>query len=167
MWDLWWTKWRWGGSSPNTSISPTNLHSTNCFTITIIYHLGLVQYASSGRSTKWTQSRLTKNNKKKNCEEQAVWERLEAPHTTLLSPLSFPSCVRLYGHHVLRGDYVWLTVRSRVASCKYDNEPCRSTGAENFMTSKAALIFNAPWNWFHQTADCKKASFLSVSLLTR
>jgi hypothetical protein len=29
MWDLWWTKWRWGRFSPSTSVSPANLHSTN------------------------------------------------------------------------------------------------------------------------------------------
>jgi hypothetical protein len=43
-------------------VSTENLHSTNCSTVTIIYHLGLVQQASSGRSTKWTQSHHTKNN---------------------------------------------------------------------------------------------------------
>jgi hypothetical protein len=43
MWDLWWTKWRWGRFSSSTSVSPANLHSTDCSTITIIYHLGLVQ----------------------------------------------------------------------------------------------------------------------------
>jgi hypothetical protein len=43
MWDLWWTKWRWGWFSPSTSVSPANLHSTNCSTITLIYHLGFVQ----------------------------------------------------------------------------------------------------------------------------
>jgi hypothetical protein len=42
-WDLWWTKWRWGGFSPSTSVSLANLHSTNCSTITLTYHLGLVQ----------------------------------------------------------------------------------------------------------------------------
>jgi hypothetical protein len=42
-WDLWWTKWCWGSFSPSTSVSPANLHSTNCFTITLTYHLGLVQ----------------------------------------------------------------------------------------------------------------------------
>jgi heme/copper-type cytochrome/quinol oxidase subunit 2 len=41
--DLWWTKWRWGRFSPSTSVSPANLHSTNCSTITLTYHLGLVQ----------------------------------------------------------------------------------------------------------------------------
>jgi hypothetical protein len=51
MWDLWWTKWRWGRFSPSTSVSPANLYSTNFSTITITYHPGLVQYASSGRST--------------------------------------------------------------------------------------------------------------------
>jgi hypothetical protein len=36
MWDLWWTKWRWGRFfPPNTSVSPANLHSTNFSTITI------------------------------------------------------------------------------------------------------------------------------------
>jgi hypothetical protein len=43
MWDLWWTKWRWGRFSPSTSVSPANLHSINCSTITLIYHLELVQ----------------------------------------------------------------------------------------------------------------------------
>jgi hypothetical protein len=47
MWDLWWTKWRWARFSPRTSLSPANLHSTNCSTIPMIYHLGLVQQASS------------------------------------------------------------------------------------------------------------------------
>jgi hypothetical protein len=32
-----------GQVSPSTSVSPANLHSTNYSTITIIYHLGLVQ----------------------------------------------------------------------------------------------------------------------------
>jgi hypothetical protein len=36
----------------DTSVSPANLHSTNFSTITITYHPGLVQQASSGRSTK-------------------------------------------------------------------------------------------------------------------
>jgi hypothetical protein len=26
MWDLWWTKWRWGRFSLSTSVSPANLH---------------------------------------------------------------------------------------------------------------------------------------------
>jgi hypothetical protein len=38
---LWWTKWRWGRFSPSTSVSPVNLHSTNCSTIILIYHLDL------------------------------------------------------------------------------------------------------------------------------
>jgi hypothetical protein len=42
-WDLWWTKWLWGRFSLSTSVSPANLHSTNCSTITLTYHLGLVQ----------------------------------------------------------------------------------------------------------------------------
>jgi hypothetical protein len=43
MWDLWWTKWRWGRFSPSTSVSPDSSHSTSCSTITLISHLGLVQ----------------------------------------------------------------------------------------------------------------------------
>jgi hypothetical protein len=43
MWDLWWTKWRWGSFSPSISVSSANIHSTNFSTINIIYHLGLVQ----------------------------------------------------------------------------------------------------------------------------
>jgi hypothetical protein len=43
MWDLWCTKWRWGRFSPSTSVPPANFHSTNCSTITLIYHLGFVQ----------------------------------------------------------------------------------------------------------------------------
>jgi hypothetical protein len=31
------------GFFPSTSVSPANLHSTNCSTITLTYHLGLVQ----------------------------------------------------------------------------------------------------------------------------
>jgi hypothetical protein len=46
MWDLWWTKWRWGGFSPSTLVSPANSHSTDCSTLIIIYHLGLVQKAN-------------------------------------------------------------------------------------------------------------------------
>jgi hypothetical protein len=30
MWDLWWTRWRWGRFSPSISVSPANFHSTNC-----------------------------------------------------------------------------------------------------------------------------------------
>jgi hypothetical protein len=37
MWDLCWTKWRWGRFSPSTSVSPANLYSTSCSTNTIIY----------------------------------------------------------------------------------------------------------------------------------
>jgi hypothetical protein len=51
MWDLWSTKWRWGRFSLSISVSPANLHSTNFSTITITYHLGLVQEVSIARST--------------------------------------------------------------------------------------------------------------------
>jgi hypothetical protein len=40
-WDLWWTKWRWGGFSPSTSVSPANLHSTK-FSIIIITRAGTI-----------------------------------------------------------------------------------------------------------------------------
>jgi hypothetical protein len=43
---LWWTKWRWDRFSPSASVSPANFS-----TITLTYHPGLVQQASSGRST--------------------------------------------------------------------------------------------------------------------
>jgi hypothetical protein len=45
MWDLWWTKGRWGRFAPSTSVSPANFYSTifSTVTITITYHLGLVQ----------------------------------------------------------------------------------------------------------------------------
>jgi hypothetical protein len=48
-WDLWWTKLYWGRFFPNTSVSPANPHSTDCFIfiiiiiIIIIYHPGLAQ----------------------------------------------------------------------------------------------------------------------------
>jgi hypothetical protein len=73
IWDLWWTKWHWGGFSPSTSVSPPNLYSTNCSTVTIIYHLGLVQWVNSDRSTKWIQSHPTKyNNKQSICTDCLV-----------------------------------------------------------------------------------------------
>jgi hypothetical protein len=64
MWNLWWIKWRWGRFSPSTSVSLANLYSTNFSTITITYHPGLVQEASSGLSTKRLSLTPTKNNKK-------------------------------------------------------------------------------------------------------
>jgi hypothetical protein len=54
-----------GQISSSTSVSPANLDSTNRSTITIIYHLGLVQETDSGCNTKWTQSHPTKNNNNK------------------------------------------------------------------------------------------------------
>jgi hypothetical protein len=47
MWDLWWTKWRWGRFSLSTSASPTNLHSTK-FSITITR-------GRCGQHAEWTQ----------------------------------------------------------------------------------------------------------------
>jgi hypothetical protein len=43
MWDFVVDKVALGQVSPSTSVSPADLYSTNCSTITIIYHLGLVQ----------------------------------------------------------------------------------------------------------------------------
>jgi hypothetical protein len=43
MWDLWWTKWRWVQVFSEYFDFPANHHSTNFSTITIVYHLGLVQ----------------------------------------------------------------------------------------------------------------------------
>jgi hypothetical protein len=62
MWDLWWTKWRWGRFSQSTSVSPPNLHSTNFSTITLTYHQVLVQQASSGRSTLSPTAQIKKKN---------------------------------------------------------------------------------------------------------
>jgi hypothetical protein len=45
MWDLWWPKEHFGKFSLSTSISLANHHSTDCSTITIIYHPGMVQQA--------------------------------------------------------------------------------------------------------------------------
>jgi hypothetical protein len=65
MWDLWWTKWRWGGFSPRTSVSLANLHSTK-FSIIIITR-GSYNRRISGRHAEWTQldSTPTKRIKKK------------------------------------------------------------------------------------------------------
>jgi hypothetical protein len=60
VWDLWWTKWLWNRFSPSTSVSPANLHSTNFSIIIITYHPGLVQQASSGRSTQSPTAQMEK-----------------------------------------------------------------------------------------------------------
>jgi hypothetical protein len=65
MWDLWWTKRRWDRFHPSTWVSIANFLFASFSTITIICHLGLVEQASSGRSTKWTQSHFINNNKLK------------------------------------------------------------------------------------------------------
>jgi hypothetical protein len=43
MWDLWWTKWRWGRFSRSTSISSANPHSTKFLYNHDHYHPWLVQ----------------------------------------------------------------------------------------------------------------------------
>jgi hypothetical protein len=54
MWDLWWTKCRWGRFSPSTSVSPANFHPTSCSTITVItwgwYNRPIVAALPSGLS---------------------------------------------------------------------------------------------------------------------
>jgi hypothetical protein len=44
VYNLWWTKRHWGRFSPNTFVSPVN-HFTDCSTLIIIHHPGLVLYA--------------------------------------------------------------------------------------------------------------------------
>jgi hypothetical protein len=60
---------------PRTSVSPANLHSTNFSTITITYHPGLVQKASSGRSTQSPTAQIKKNNntRKKSENKKCSW----------------------------------------------------------------------------------------------
>jgi hypothetical protein len=41
MWDLWWTKWHWGGFSKRTSAPLSYSHSSN--SSILIYHPGLVK----------------------------------------------------------------------------------------------------------------------------
>jgi hypothetical protein len=43
MWDLWRTKWHCGRFSRSISVSSANSHSTDCSTLTINQHPGLVQ----------------------------------------------------------------------------------------------------------------------------
>jgi hypothetical protein len=52
-WDLWWTKWRWGRFSLNTSVSPANIHSTNLSMIIITR--GRYTRPFGGRRAEWTQ----------------------------------------------------------------------------------------------------------------
>jgi hypothetical protein len=62
MWDLWWTKWCWDMFSLSTSVSPANLHSADCSTITIIwgwYNRPVVAAVPSGLSL--TALRIIKN----------------------------------------------------------------------------------------------------------
>jgi hypothetical protein len=56
MWDLRWKKWHWGRFPPGTSVSPANSHSTDCFTLIIIYHPGLVQWADVQSGLSLTQA---------------------------------------------------------------------------------------------------------------
>jgi hypothetical protein len=44
MWDLWWTKRHWGRFYPSISVSLAT-HPTDCSTLIIIHHPGLVQWA--------------------------------------------------------------------------------------------------------------------------
>jgi hypothetical protein len=44
MWDLWWTNQHRGRFSPSTTVSPAS-HPTDCSTLIVVLHLGLVQKA--------------------------------------------------------------------------------------------------------------------------
>jgi hypothetical protein len=61
---FWLTKWH-GRFSPSIVVSPASFLSTNCFTITVIYNLGLVQQANSGRCTKWTHKGMVRSDMSK------------------------------------------------------------------------------------------------------
>jgi hypothetical protein len=52
MWDFVVDKVALGQVFEYISVSPVSLHSTDFSTITVTYHPGLVQQASSGRSTR-------------------------------------------------------------------------------------------------------------------
>jgi hypothetical protein len=55
MWDLWWTKWRWGRFSPSTSVYPANF-----YTITITITRGRYSRPNSGRSTQSPTAQIKK-----------------------------------------------------------------------------------------------------------
>jgi hypothetical protein len=38
-----WRKWNWRRLSPNILVSPASSNSTDCSTLVVIYHLGLIQ----------------------------------------------------------------------------------------------------------------------------
>jgi hypothetical protein len=66
MWGLWWTKWHWDWFSPSASLSPVNSHSTDCSTIIIIHHPGLVENGKLWPT--WTQFSPHPNKLKKKKE---------------------------------------------------------------------------------------------------
>jgi hypothetical protein len=59
---------------PSTSVSPANLHSINFSTIT--YHLGLVQYDSSGRSTQSPTAQIKKKIRQTSESSHLHFERI-------------------------------------------------------------------------------------------
>jgi hypothetical protein len=75
MWDLRWAKWCWGRFSASTSVSPPNFYSTNCSTITIIYHRPVMAAVRSGLSLNIPPiSRLTFNGLHGFPSWQPLWE---------------------------------------------------------------------------------------------
>jgi hypothetical protein len=58
--------------SPNTSVSLANHNSIDFSTITFTYHPGLVQYASSGRSTQSPTAQIKKKDPK---TDQSIKQR--------------------------------------------------------------------------------------------
>jgi hypothetical protein len=97
--DLWWTIRHWGRFPPSTSVSP---HSTDCSTLSIIYHPGLVQQTKYWRmyqvdSVSSHPKKLKSSGKNKlrifigcdmNCTEPDASNNssLEGEHFTELSP---------------------------------------------------------------------------------
>jgi hypothetical protein len=80
-------------------VSPANFHSTNCSTITIIYHLGLVEEAS----TKWTQPHPTKNNKKIKNKKKSSLKYLLTPKLTPYRTLFSSNLGTPHAQHVADG----------------------------------------------------------------
>jgi hypothetical protein len=65
IWDVWWTRWHWGEFSQSISVSLSNSHSTNCYSLIILpstlYSLGtysVVKWQSSFNSSNRVSSIL-------------------------------------------------------------------------------------------------------------
>jgi hypothetical protein len=82
-----------GRFSPSTSVFPANLHSTSFFTITITYHMGLVQQASSGRSTQSPTAQIKGKKKKQLPDDDLVRPKHIA--TVKFKCVKYQTCVAL------------------------------------------------------------------------